>query len=247
MKEVIKEFGLDEQIKREASSAFVVSCIICHHPFSFSVIIMFTGIVQTKAQVSHIDEREQFRQLTLSLPPSYLADLETGASIAINGCCLTVVSFNTATRETGEQGTVVFDVIDETLKLTNLGALQVGDEVNFERSLTLGTELGGHIVSGHIQTTAKLTQRIDSQDNCRMYLTVSPEWLEYIFPKGFICVNGASLTVGDLDQQGFWLHLIPETLKRTNLAQAQEGSLFNIEVDSQTLTIVETVKKVLAR
>ncbi len=204
---------------------------------------MFTGIVQTKALVNSVVDREQFRQLVVALPAHYLAALETGASIAINGCCLTVTEFN----QHSEPGTVNFDVIDETLRLTNLGDIRVGDEVNFERSLTMGSELGGHIVSGHIQTTAVLVQRHDTVDNCRLYLELAPRWLEYILPKGFITVNGASLTVGDVTEHGFWLHLIPETLERTNLGEAKQGTRLNIEVDSQTLTIVETVKKVLAR
>ncbi|RUO44002.1 riboflavin synthase [Aliidiomarina taiwanensis] len=204
---------------------------------------MFTGIVQTKAQVSAILDKEQFRKLVIAAPTAYLKALETGASIAINGCCLTVTAFHTST----EPGTVEFDVIDETLRLTNLGALAVNDEVNFERSLTMGTELGGHIVSGHIHTTARLAERHDSDDNCRLYLELDKKWLEYIFPKGFISVNGASLTVGEVTDQGFWLHLIPETLDRTNLGEAQVGTALNIEVDTQTLTIVETVKQVLAR
>lgn len=204
---------------------------------------MFTGIVQAKAQVNAVVDREQFRQLIIALPTHYLAGLETGASIAINGCCLTVTEFNNQS----EPGTVKFDVIDETLRLTNLGSLKAGDAVNFERSLTMGTELGGHIVSGHIQTTAVIAERHDTADNCRLYLELEPRWLEYILPKGFITVNGASLTVGDVNEQGFWLHLIPETLERTNLGEVKLGTALNIEVDTQTFTIVETVKKVLAR
>ena len=204
---------------------------------------MFTGIVQTKAQVSAIIDKEQFRKLVIAVPTSYLKALETGASIAINGCCLTVTAFDVST----EPGSVEFDVIDETLRLTNLGALKVGDAVNVERSLTMGAELGGHIVSGHIHTTARLAERHDSTDNCRLFLELDSKWLEYVLPKGFISVNGASLTVGDVNQQGFWLHLIPETLDRTNLGEAPVGTAFNIEVDTQTFTIVETVKQVMAR
>src|SRR5690554_5830296 len=97
---------------------------------------MFTGIVQRKAKVSALEDHEQFRRLTLSVPSSALEGLEIGASIAVNGCCLTVTAFNTD----NEQGWVRFDIIDETLRLTNLGALVVDDWVNFERSLTFGAE-----------------------------------------------------------------------------------------------------------
>jgi len=205
---------------------------------------MFTGIVQTKAKVNAITERGQFRSLELSTEPRFLQAIETGASIAINGCCLTVTGFEAGNSE---QTTVTFDVIDETLRLTNLGLLREGDEVNFERSLTMGRELGGHIVSGHIHTTATVKERTDTEDNCRMFLQVPAQWMEYILPKGFVAVNGASLTVGETTADGFWLHLIPETLSITTLGDAQEGTVLNIEVDQQTMTIVETVKRVLAR
>lgn len=206
---------------------------------------MFTGIVQSKAQVNSIRDQGQFRQLEIAVAPEHLLAVETGASIAINGCCLTVTGFEHQVTE--ERSLVRFDVIDETLRLTNLGALNVGNAVNFERSLTLGRELGGHIVSGHIQTTAVLAERIDSENNCRMYLTLEPKWLEYILPKGFVAVDGASLTVGEVTDEGFWLHLIPETLDLTTLGDAVPGQKINIEADQQTVTIVETVKRVLQR
>ncbi|MGX5914037.1 riboflavin synthase subunit alpha [Aliidiomarina sp. Khilg15.8] len=202
---------------------------------------MFTGIVQTQAKVSAVDEKDQFRQLVLSSPVRYLQNLEIGASIAINGCCLTVTGF----EEQGEEGLVRFDVIDETLRLTNLGLLEPGALVNFERSLTVGRELGGHIVSGHIHCTAEVTERVDTANNCRLFLRVPPQWMEYILAKGFVAVDGASLTVGEVTKDGFWLHLIPETLAVTTLGQAKTGTRLNIEVDQQTITIVQTVKRVL--
>lgn len=204
---------------------------------------MFTGIVQTQAKVSAIEEKDQFRQLILAVPSAYLQNLETGASIAINGCCLTVTSFEAERPE----GLVRFDVIDETLRLTNLGQLEPGSTVNFERSLTVGRELGGHIVSGHIHCTAEVTERVDSANNCRMFLQVPVKWMEYILEKGFVAVDGASLTVGEVTESGFWLHLIPETLAVTTLGEAQSGSIINIEADQQTMTIVQTVKRVLAK
>ena len=204
---------------------------------------MFTGIIQTKATVKAITEAEQFRQLELEVASQFLQAIEIGASIAINGCCLTVVAYehydNTAIAR--------FDVIDETLRLTNLGLLEVGQQVNFERSLTFGSELGGHLVSGHVHTTATVAKRIDSERNCRLYLAIEPKWLVYILSKGFIAVDGASLTVGEVDANGFWLHLIPETLAQTIIGEAREGQKINIEADQQTITIVDTVERVLAR
>ncbi|EGN74984.1 riboflavin synthase, alpha subunit [Idiomarina sp. A28L] len=204
---------------------------------------MFTGIVQTKAVVNTITDQGQFRRLELRVASKHLKNIETGASIAVNGCCLTVVSFTASEPE----ALVCFDIIDETLRLTNLGALKQGSNVNFERSLSFGSELGGHIVSGHIHTTATLAQRVDSENNCRMFLSVEPKWLEYILAKGFVAIDGASLTVGEVEESGFWLHLIPETLALTILGEALEGQKINIEADQQTITIVETVKRVLAQ
>lgn len=207
---------------------------------------MFTGIVQTQALVDAIEVKlnaqDEFRHLRLKVNPKYLQNLEIGASIAINGCCLTVVEF----YETEQQGFAHFDVIDETLRLTNLGALNVGDKVNFERSLTVGRELGGHIVSGHIHCTGTVSERNDTENNCSMRIEVPAQWMEYILAKGFVAVDGASLTVGETGVTGFWLHLIPETLKATTLGSMQVGDAVNIEADQQTITTVETVKRVLA-
>ena len=207
---------------------------------------MFTGIVQTQAVVDAIEDKgadqDKFRQLRLSVNPKFLQNLEIGASIAINGCCLTVTTFS----ETLDKGLVHFDVIDETLRLTNLGTLKVGDQVNFERSLTVGRELGGHIVSGHVHCQGEVTERHDTKHNCSMRIEVPGKWMDYILSKGFVAVDGASLTVGEADATGFWLHLIPETLAVTTLGRIIEGGKLNIEADQQTITTVETVKRVLA-
>lgn len=202
---------------------------------------MFTGIVQTKARITEIRDERAFRQLTVQAGAAHLAQLQQGASIAINGVCLTVTGFDSSA------GWVRFDVIGETLSKTNLGTLAVGAEVNFERSLTFGSELGGHIVSGHIQTTATLTQLDKTANNCAMRLTVAPEHMRYILSKGFIAVEGCSLTVGETYADGFSLYLIPETLNITTLGLKQPGDKLNIELDQQTQTIVQTVERIMAQ
>lgn len=207
---------------------------------------MFTGIVQTQAIVDKIQHRADFRQIQLQVSAVYLVALEKGASIAINGTCLTAVEFYCQ----DEQGFVLFDVIDETLRLTNLGLLKVGDKVNFERSLTLGKELGGHILSGHIHTTASIISISQSENNCAMQLLLPAPWGNYVFSKGFIAIDGISLTVGQLklhpDQScEFSLHLIPETLAVTNLGQRQTGDKVNIEIDQQSYTIVQSIERIL--
>ena len=202
---------------------------------------MFTGIVQTTAQVREIRDGGQLRRLTLSVPPANLQALERGASIAINGVCLTVTAFDSAA------GWVSFDVIAETLDKTNLGKLDVGSKVNLERSLTFGSELGGHIVSGHIQTTAILSKLLREQHKVSMQLSLDKSFLPYILAKGFIAVEGCSLTVGEVTDSGFNLYLIPETLAITTLGDKREGDILNIELDQQTLTIIKTVERVMAQ
>ena len=204
---------------------------------------MFTGIVQTKASVVSVSIEKGVMRLVLSTPNAYLNHLDIGASIAINGCCLTVVQYELGHKDV--VGQVHFDVIDETLKLSNLGALKQGDKVNFERSVTFGTEIGGHIVSGHVHTVASVARIERDEDNCAFFIAIDKKWLKYVSYKGFITVNGCSLTVGELKSNGFYLHLIPETLEVTNLGLAKIGTSFNIEVDQQTITIVDTIERYL--
>ena len=202
---------------------------------------MFTGIVQTMATVVSASIEKGVMKLVVSLPNSYLQKLEIGASIAINGCCLTVVKYSIG--QNGEAGLAYFDVIDETLKLTNIGRLSEGDKINLERSLTFGSEIGGHIVSGHIHTLATVADIEVTEDNWTLLLQIDAKWLKYITYKGFIAVNGCSLTVGKIVNNGFYLHLIPETLEVTNIGQAKTGEVFNIEIDQQTMTIVDTIER----
>lgn len=204
---------------------------------------MFTGIVQTQATVVSKVLNEGVIRLVVSVGDEYVKHLDLGASIAINGCCLTVVKVELSNHDVVAQ--VHFDVIDETLALTNLGELELGSLVNYERSVTFGTELGGHIVSGHIHCAAQINQIIKVQSNCKIQLSLPKKWQKYVIYKGFVAINGASLTVGEVDEHGFWLHLIPETLAITNLGSAQVGDKLNIEVDQQTYTIINTVENYL--
>lgn len=205
---------------------------------------MFTGIVQTKGTVVSVNCLNNLTQLVVSTSKEWLQELTTGASIAINGVCLTV-THSEQSEQTGV-GQVSFDVIDETLKLTNLVDIKQGDQVNIERSVTFGTEIGGHIVSGHIQTLAVVTDINRTEQNCQMRLQVPSEWMDYILYKGFVAVNGLSLTVGQVFESGFYIHLIPETLAITNLSEVVVGDKLNIEIDQQTFTIVKTVRRILS-
>lgn len=203
---------------------------------------MFTGIVQAKVKVSEISDQEQFRRLTLEVPEQLLQSLERGASISINGTCLTATEFS----QTEALGWVSFDVIDETLAKTNLGALVVGSLVNFERSLSFGREIGGHLVSGHVHGTAEILAVSQTGANWRVDIELKPEFRAYVLSKGFISIDGISLTVGEVTATSFSLHLIPETLEVTTLGQRKAGDRVNIELDQQTVTIVDTVERVLA-
>lgn len=201
---------------------------------------MFTGIVQGMAKVIAVDERQQFRTHTLEFPPALLCGLVTGASVAHNGCCLTV------TKIDGQQ--VSFDLMQETLRLTNLAALQVGDYVNIERAASIGDEIGGHLMSGHIMLMADIAKIVTSENNRSIWFKVREQSvMKYILPKGFIGVDGISLTVGETTCSRFSVHLIPETVQRTTLGNKKLGQKVNIEIDPQTQAVVDTVERVLAR
>ncbi|HEY5647255.1 MAG TPA: riboflavin synthase subunit alpha [Pseudomonadales bacterium] len=200
---------------------------------------MFTGIVQGLCPIVRVDEQTNLRRLAVQLE-ELAAGVELGASVAINGTCLTVTG-----QEPG--GVLTFDVIRETLRLTNLGALKVGDRVNVERSFRVGDEVGGHVLSGHVASTARVV-RIEQADNLReLHFQVDPEWLKYLHHKGFVALDGASLTLAAVDtgRREITVSLIPETIERTTLGQVEVGTLVNLEIDAQTQAVVNTVERLL--
>ena len=200
---------------------------------------MFTGIVQGTAKLVSIDEKPNFRTHVVELPEYMLDGLETGASVAHNGCCLTVTEIN------GNR--ISFDLMKETLRITNLGELVVGDMVNVERAAKFSDEIGGHLMSGHIMTTAEISKILTSENNRQIWFKVQDASLmKYILYKGFIGVDGISLTVGEVTPTRFCVHLIPETLQRTTLGAKKLGHRINIEIDPQTQAVVDTVERVMA-
>ena len=198
---------------------------------------MFTGIVQATSKVVSIEKQSGLNVVELDIEPSLTQGLKTGASVAVNGVCLTVIK--------QKHNSVFFDVMEETLTLTNLKNVEVGNTVNVERSLTFGSEIGGHILSGHVHTQAKVIDVSDTAEHYDIKMEISAEWIKFVMYKGFIAINGCSLTVGKIEGQQFMIHLIPETLRMTNLGQYQIGDCLNIEIDSQTQTIVNTVERIL--
>ncbi|BCG09259.1 MULTISPECIES: riboflavin synthase subunit alpha [Buttiauxella] len=201
---------------------------------------MFTGIVQGTATLVSIDEKPNFRTHVIEMPDEMLPGLETGASVAHNGCCLTVTEIN------GNH--VSFDLMKETLRITNLGELVVGDSVNVERAAKFNDEIGGHLMSGHIMTTAEVAKILTSENNRQIWFKMRDKTLmKYILHKGYIGIDGISLTVGEVTASRFCVHLIPETLERTTLGSKKLGNRINIEIDPQTQAIVDTVERVLAQ
>ena len=200
---------------------------------------MFSGIVQGVAPIHSITEKADFRTQVVKLPPEMRKGLAIGASVANNGVCLTVTEIN--------DNLVSFDLMQETLRITNLGALKVGDWVNIERAMQMGAEIGGHILSGHVYCTATISNIIASENNRQIWFELpNTEVMKYILTKGFVAVDGISLTVGEVCGNQFCVNLIPETLQRTLMGQRKLGDRVNIEIDSQTQAIVDTVECYLA-
>lgn len=199
---------------------------------------MFTGIVQGQGTVLEIIDKTDFRTHVVRLPDALLPGLALGASVAHNGCCLTV------TRIEGDR--VSFDLMAETLRVTNLGRLEVGDRVNLERAARFGDEIGGHAMSGHIMAQSELLERQQSETNTSLWFSLPGELAKYVFSKGYIGIDGISLTLGEVRPDRFAVHLIPETLSRTNMGTIQPGQRVNIEIDPQTQAIVDTVERVMA-
>jgi riboflavin synthase len=200
---------------------------------------MFSGIVEGKGKVLKIKDYGDYLNIEISPPSKFNKGLKKGASVSVNGVCLT-------SKDNGSK-TLKFDVITETLERTSLKNIQKGDVTNLERSIKASSEIGGHLMSGHIHYTGKITQIEEKESTKDMKISLSKKYEEYVMEKGYIGINGCSLTVGKVNKKDFYIHLIPETLKVTNLEGLVKGSEINIEIDQSTIAIVDTVKKTLAR
>lgn len=201
---------------------------------------MYTGIVQAALPVLAVEKLPGLLRLEFVFGARLLEGLTIGASVAVDGVCLTVAGI--------DDERVQFDVMQQTLSLTTLGALEAGSFVNIERSARQGDEIGGHILSGHIDGTAEVAA-VEVPDNNRyVWYRVAADMMPYIFNKGFIGLNGCSLTVADVDREQcqFKVCYIPETLRVTTHGQKQPGDRVNVEIDRQTQVIVDTVRALLA-
>jgi len=195
---------------------------------------MFTGIVAGTAEIKKIIEGDEIRTFCIDLE-GFLDNLAIGASVSIDGVCMTVVSID------GEL--VDFDVIGETLQRTTMSMKKEGDVVNIERSLKFGDELGGHILSGHIMTRARLLEIIKKGEGIDIIIENPEEVKPYVMEKGYIAIDGISLTIGEVRNDSFVLHIIPETLRVTTIGQKNVGEFVNLEIDSQTQSIVQTIMR----
>jgi len=197
---------------------------------------MFTGIVAGMGRISHIEEKEVIR-IIIDFSMVSTEGLVEGASVSVDGVCLTVVEID------GQM--ISFDVIPETLSLTTLGEKIEGHWVNLERALKVGDELGGHILSGHILGVGEIIERSTGEEHLDILIDCPSDIMKFVQEKGYIAIDGISLTVGQVDEGGFSLHLIPETLRFTTIGGKDLGEHVNIEVDSMTQTIVSTVERIL--
>ena len=179
---------------------------------------MFTGIVEEVGRVTSA----QSRNLVIAAS-KVLQGMELGESIAINGVCLTITDLNT--------GSFSVDVMPETLKRTNLGLLHAGDGVNLERPLTLGKPLGGHLVQGHVDNTGRVASVIRDGEAMLFRFEAPPQLMRYIVEKGFIAIDGISLTVVTKDTSSFRVSIVDYTQRNTILGSRQVGDLVNLEVD----------------
>lgn len=205
---------------------------------------MFTGIVQGIASVHRITDKEGLRSFTLEFPKGFCEGLEIGASVACDGVCLTVTELRGDTQAD-------FDVMQQSLNLTTLGRLGEGGHLNVERAAKEGAEIGGHPLSGHVDFMASIAEIRQPANNHVLRIAVPAPWMRYIFAKGYVAVNGASLTVAeahrDADGSGwFEVWLIPETLRMTTFGEKGVGAPLHIEIERQTQVMVDTIRDAVA-
>ena len=195
---------------------------------------MFTGIVEELGAVSAIEREADAIRITI-IGPLVVSDAGPGASIAVNGCCLTVSDL--------EVDKFTADVMAETLAKTSLGALEVGSKVNLERALSPTSRLGGHVVQGHVDGAGSILRRTPSENWEIVQIAMPVELARYVVPKGSITVDGISLTVVEVAEESFTVSLIPETLARTTLGFKEVGDPVNLEAD----VIAKYLEKLVAR
>lgn len=199
---------------------------------------MFTGIIQGIGKLVFKNKKKNYKTYVVKFPYYLLDGLKIGDSVSNNGCCLSVVNIN--------KNQVSFDLISETLRITNLNNLKIGDQVNLERSLKLKDEIGGSIVSGHVICTASIINFVKNESNVRILLYIDNlDIMKFIFYKGSIVVDGISLTVGEVFKDRFFVYIIPETIRSTTIYKKKIGETVNIEIDNYSCLIVKNIERIM--
>jgi riboflavin synthase len=200
--------------------------------------MVFTGIVERTGIVTEIVHSKNLSKLTVQTSTEFCQDIKIGASVCVDGVCLTVCTI--------DNDKLKFDIMMETLSVTTFDAIKEEDIVNIERSMKLGDEIGGHLLSGHVSSTVKISKIETPENNHILTFQTSSDVLKYIFPKGYVALNGVSLTIGEVDKvkKTFNVYLIPETLRLTNLQNKLIGNRINIEIETQTRNMVDTISEI---
>jgi len=195
---------------------------------------MFSGIVQTTSKKITFEVKDYGYKLSILVSENFTKKIKKGDSVSVNGVCLTVVDF--------KKNLLIFDVIHESIKLTNLLESYESRPFNLERSLKVGDEVGGHFVSGHVHDVAEVISFKNDKEKI-LKVKIPKSIKDYIFKKGYIAINGISLTVVEVKANFLTMSIIPETYSSTNLIYLKKKDFVNVEADQQTISIVETVKK----
>jgi riboflavin synthase len=189
---------------------------------------MFTGIIEDTGEVISIQRKEGGTQLKLRVS-DIAAGMRKGDSLAVNGCCLTMVQLVRKAKTT--RTTLGFDILDQTWNCTNLRFLEEGSIVNLERPMRMGGRLDGHFVTGHIEGVGRIVRWEKSGSDWVLEVQPPVNLLKYLIEKGSIAIDGISLTVAKLNSRTFTVHIIPHTFQVTNLSQAKVGQFLNLETD----------------
>ena len=198
---------------------------------------MFSGIVQEIGIIDSLVEGNEHLTITVSCSVDFAKDKRVGDSVSVDGVCLTI------TKKTNSS--LTFDAVKETLDRTIIKNYAKGSYVNIESSLSFGGSVGGHLMSGHIHLKGIVKEVLIVGDSKDIVIDTSPEWSKYLSEKGYIGINGCSITIGRIHDSRFQIHLIPETLKTTNLDNLVFGDKVNLEIDQSTIVIVDTTERIL--
>lgn len=204
---------------------------------------MYTGIVLGTEKIHRIEKHQGYATIFVENNQNFLDDVFIGASVAIDGTCLTVTSINV------EKTLISFDISDLTLSLTTLGHLKENSLVNIERSFKVGMENGGHNIYGHIEGMAQIKNIVENGKTLHLDIEIPNEKIKYFFLKGFIGLHGCSLTVNNVDKvhNQISVDLIPETIRLTNFSNLSVGDFLNFEIDQTTRTLVDTLESIHTR